>query len=405
MKTWVSIAVLALGLAAACPVLASDAGYIHGRVTTADGDIYQGEIRWGDEEAFWADIFNATKAENANIEYLDHEQIDRLRHHHRNVWQVLFGDHGGHLTHVFAVRFGDLKRIDVLGRQRLTVTFRNGEELRLKGGSNDVGARLTVLDPDVGMVRLRWSRVRTVEFTETPVHLKKKLGEPLHGTVKTDRFDYTGQIQWDNDETLSIDKLDGETRDGDVSIAFGDIRTIRKHRSGVLVTLKSGDELYLTGSNDVNRGNRGVLVKVGGIGSVKVGWRDFEEVTFSDPAPNSGPSYASFGPGRRLNGVVEVRSGDHLSGEIVFDLDETWDFELLQGTIGDTEYLIPFREIARIEPRGGSRADVELKNGLIVELEDSQDVTRKNTGVLVFTRDHRQPAYVAWSDVGAIRFE
>jgi len=404
VKTWVSIAALALGLAVACPALASDTGYIHGRVTTEDGDTYEGEIRWGDEEAFWDDIFNATKVENENLDYLDRDQVNRLRGHRRNVWEVMFGDRDDDFTHLFAVRFGDLKQIEVHGRERLTVTFRNGETLRLEGGSNDVGARLTVLDPRVGKVRVRWNRIRTVEFSETPARLRDKLGEPLYGTVKTDRFEYTGHIQWDHDETLSIDKLDGDTRDGDVSIAFGDIATIRKYRSGVLVTLKSGDELYLTGSNDVNRDNRGILVKVDGIGSVKVGWRDFDMVTFADPAPNSGPAYASFGAGRRLNGEVESRGGDRFKGEIVFDLDETWDFELLHGKNGDTEYLIPFREIVKIEPKGSFSSDVELRNGIVVELEDSQDVTRKNNGVLVFTDAGRRPEYVSWRDVGAIRF-
>jgi len=404
VKKWVPIAAVALGLALASSALASDAGYLYGRVTTDDGDVYEGELRWGNEEAFWDDIFNATKIGNDNIDYVDNATLDRLRRHRRNVFEVLFTDRDEDFTHVFAARFGDLKRIDVRGDHRLTVTFRNGEEMRLAGGSNDVGARITVLDPGVGKMRLRWNRIRSIEFMETPARLKDKLGDPLYGTVKTDRFAYTGTIQWDNDETMSVDRLDGDTRDGDVSIAFGDIQKIRKHRRGVLVTLKSGSEMYVTGSNDVNRENRGVVVKVPDIGSVKIGWKDFEEITFSD-APRSGPTYASFGQGRKLKGVVESRDGDRYAGDIVFDLDEAWDFELLQGVNGDTEYLIPFRQIARIEPKSPFRADVHLRSGLVIELEDGQDVTRENTGVLVFTSDRRKPEYLAWRDVGTIRFD
>jgi len=70
---------------------------------------------------------------------------------------------------------------------------------------------------------------------------------------------------------------------------------------------------------------------------------------------------------------------------------------------GDTEYLIPFRDIARIKPRGRSYADVELRAGLIIELEDGQDVSRKNDGLLVFT-GQKKPKYVAWEDVTEVVF-
>jgi hypothetical protein len=305
------------------------------------------------------------------------------------------------LTHLFAVRFGDLARIRVRGRDDVQVEFRNGETARLEGGSNDVGAQVTVLDPHHGRNTLEWKRIRSVEFRETPARLAKKLGEPLYGVVKSRHLDFTGRIQWDHDECLTIDQLDGDTDDGKVSLEFGDIASIRKYRRGALVTLRSGTELYLRGSNDVDRGNRGVLVKMRGLGSVKIGWNDFDEVRFL-PAPNSGRGYAEYAPGRELAGQV-VAGGQRYTGQIVFDLDESWDFELLHGKNGSTEYLIPFREIARIRPRGIRQSDVELRNGLVIELEESQDVSRKNDGLLVFT-DRQQPKYIAWRDVDEVVF-
>jgi hypothetical protein len=97
-----------------------------------------------------------------------------------------------------------------------------------------------------------------------------------------------------------------------------------------------------------------------------------------------------------------TRKGRH-DGRIVFDLDEAWDFELLHGTNGDTQYMIPFRDIARIRPEGIRRAVVELRIGLTIELEESQDVTRKNDGLLVFTGSGK-PDYVAWQDVMEVVF-
>ena len=401
MSARVSIAALVLGLALANPVSASDVGYIYGRVETVDGGAYEGQLRWGTEESFWDDVFNATKCENENLDYVDRKVLERGSWRDWSGWDFLgIRDHD--FTHVFAVRFGDLKRIHVRGDDDVVVEFRNGEELKLRGGSNDVGARITVVDPKLGTHALKWDRIRTIEFKDTPVKLHAKVGEPIFGTVKSGRYDFVGRIQWDHDECLTTDELDGDTRDGRVSVEFGDIAAIRKYRRGALVTLKSGSDLYLTGTNDVNRENRGVVVVVARVGCVKIGWDDFDEVTFG-PAPSSGRSYAEYARGHDLTGEVVARNGRY-GGRIVFDLDESRDFELLQGTNGDTEYIIPFRDIARITPRGRRGSEVELRMGLTIELEESQDVTRRNDGVLVFT-DDRKPTYIAWRNVTDLRFE
>lgn len=401
MKRWIWMAALAAALGTAGAAGASDTGYIYGRVVTDEGNTYEGQLRWGDEEAFWHDLFNATKSENEHIADVDDDVLRDLRRRDRDFWESLFANRDSDFEHLFVVRFGDLKRIEPRSRSRVDVEFRNGKTMELDGGSNDVGARITVVDPYTGTHRLRWERIKSIEFSAAPATIKDKLGDPLYGTVKTRRHEFTGHIQWDNDEALTIDELNGDTRDGDVDITFGDIAKIRKHRSGSMVKLKSGNEVYLTGSNDVNDENRGVVVKVPGIGTVMVGWDDFEEVTFKR-APDSGSSYADYGAGRKLNGVVETRSGP-LRGDIVYDLDEAWDFELLHGDNGDTRYLIPFREIAQITPRGRYRAEVLLKSGLTIELEESQDVSRDNDGVLVYTGS-RRPEYVEWRDVNMIRF-
>ena len=168
-----------------------------------------------------------------------------------------------------------------------------------------------------------------------------------------------------------------------------------------MVTLKSGTQVFLTGSNDVNHQNRGVVVVVPNLGSVKIGWRDFDELRLSR-APSTGPAYADYAAASDLEGTVVTRSGRH-AGRIVFDLDESWDFEMLQGTNGDTEYLIPFREIARIKPSGGLRSTIVLKSGMTVVLQGSQDVTRKNDGLLVYDAAG-DPAYVPWRDVTEVVF-
>jgi hypothetical protein len=127
-----------------------------------------------------------------------------------------------------------------------------------------------------------------------------------------------------------------------------------------------------------------------------VGWEDFDEATFRAP-PGSGRAYGEYAEGRAIAGTVVTRREKH-EGRLVFDLDESWDCELLHGKNGDTEYLIPFRDIDRISRHGFRRAEIALKIGLRIELEDSQDVTSSNDGLLVFGGD-RKPKYVAWRDV------
>ena len=48
------------------------------------------------------------------------------------------------------------------------------------------------------------------------------------GTVHTDDGSFRGYIQWDQDECLSSDELDGENRDGEVSLRMGEIRSIER---------------------------------------------------------------------------------------------------------------------------------------------------------------------------------
>jgi len=159
---------LALCLASAPPVFAaSDVGYLYGRVETNDGQTYEGELRWGDEEAFWDDEFDADKAGNDNLAYVDDRTMDKIRAHHWDGLDLL-GMANPDLDHIFAVRFGDLKRIEVRRGDDAIAEFRNGDELPLHGGSNDIGARITVADPKSGTQEVRWSRIRSIEFMDAP---------------------------------------------------------------------------------------------------------------------------------------------------------------------------------------------------------------------------------------------
>jgi len=391
-------------------VSAQDQGFIYGKVITEDGDEYVGPIRWGKEEVYWSDMFNASKKENKNLDYLTDRELDRLRD--RNGYDniitrfvsVSWDWDDNEFVHEFSTEFGNIKAIEVRSSDRIELELKNGDYLDLDGsGYNDIGAKIRVMDYEIGMIQIYWRDIERIEFMATPSQLKEKFGEPLYGTVRSDIGEFTGYIQWDHDERLGSDVLDGDTREGDVSIDFDKIASIKRDGySRSLVRLKSGRELELRGSNDVNDENRGIIVNVDGFGRVDIEWEDFDSVTFKD-APDSGSDYNSYGLPEKIRGLVQVDNGDKHSGEIIFDLDEEYTIEVLNGQDNDTKFIIPFMNIREIKPRGYDRSDVTLKSGDTIVMEDSQDVGRKNQGILVKTDKDR--VYIPWDRVEKITFQ
>lgn len=386
---------------------AQDEGFIYGKITTDDGDAFIGAIRWGKEEVYWTDMFNASKTENRNIDYLSREERDQLRR--RGNWDSRvstwvnnnWNDYDRSFIHQFSVQFGNIKSMDIYRSDEVEIELRDGTKVEVDGsGYNDIGTKIKVLDSEIGEIELRWSRIEKIEFMATPSRLDEKFGEPLYGTVESDIGSFTGFVQWDHDERVSTDKLDGDTYDGDVSIDFGKVTSIANDGSRSDIVLNSGRELTLRGSNDVNYENRGIIVTVDGVGRVDIPWKDFDKVTF-EKAKNSGKSYDDFKNPKPLVGEVVTTNGT-LRGEIVFDLDEALDIEVLHGKDDRSEYVIPFQNIKRIVPRGYQRAEIELRNGTKLMLEESQDVSEDNTGLLVY--ESKNPLYIPWEDVEEIIF-
>lgn len=391
---------------------AQDQGFIYGRVTTEDGDTYEGPLRWGKEEVYWTDMFNASKKENKNLDYLTNRELNELedRYDRNNNLISRFvniswdDDNNGRFLHEFSTEFGNLKSLRMRSNDRVEVELRNGDYLRVDGsGYNDVGAKITILDQELGNVRLSWNNIEQVEFLPTPSRLDEKFGEPLYGTVVCDLGEFTGFVQWDHDERVGTDVLDGEEDGDDYEIAFDKIESIERDGfSSSLVRLKSGRTLDLRGTNDVDDDNKGIIVTVKGLGRVDIDWDEFDKVTFTE-APNSGPSFDSFASAKKIKGTVEVDNGDSHKGEIIFDLDEEYTFELLNGEDDDVKFIIPFYNIKEITPRGSYSANVILKDGSKLNLEDSQDVTDKNLGMLIKTNGDR--VYVPWDRVDKITFQ
>lgn len=388
----------------------SDEGMIYGKVTTIDNNTYQGAIRWGKEEVFWFDYFNSTKLSNENLKYLsrgDKDILDRGSNRGRSgsfwFFNVDVYNYNNDYNHTFVCQFGEIKSIEILRRERVRLVLKNDNIVNLEGGSNDIGAKVNIYDEELGKIALNWSRVEKVEFFTTPEKLEYSFGKPIYGTVISTEGEFTGYIQWDNDERLTTGRLDGDNRDGDYSIEFGKIRSIEKTGRGCDVTLKSGREIYLTGSNDVNSGNRGVIVNVPDFGRMEIEWDEFDKVVFDDDVKYFGVAYDEFPEPLPLAGTVTTIDDESISGMIVFDLDEAFDYEILQGEYNGIEFSIPFRNIKKIIPKNYNYSKVELRNGQKLLLGDSHDVTDRNQGALIFI-DNENQVYVPWENIEEINF-
>jgi hypothetical protein len=226
--------------------------------------------------------------------------------------------------------------------------------------------------------------------------------------VHTRQGDFSGFVQWDRQDCVGVDALDGRTGNGALSLRFDTIRSIARHSAdSSMVTLLDGREIALSGTREVGRDNRGIYVDDPRYGRVLVSWDAFERIDFS--AAGSGPAYHDFARGRPLAGSVTTRGGRRLTGRLVYDLDESETTETLDAPSQGVDYTIPFGLIASITPVGqeepGARtARVILHSGEELQLDRAGDLGEGNGGVLIFIDGRERPEYVAWSDIQQVDF-
>ncbi|MFN7943179.1 MAG: hypothetical protein U0X73_16435 [Thermoanaerobaculia bacterium] len=400
-----AVAALASWTLLPLPAAASTAGQgrIYGTIETESGNKYTGLLRWGGEEAFWDDHFNASKEDRPALDARDR----RSRHRNRDVEVFgirISGDWSDDWAQrQFIARFGDLSEIRPQRHSEADLVMRNGETIHVEGGSNDLEDDVTVWDEKLGKLDVAWSKIRSIKFTSAPASLTPA-ERRLYGKVKTTSGEFEGFVQWDSEECLSTDKLDGETEDGDISIEMGNIRSIeRRSRRGSWVSLVDGRRIDVSGTNDVDDDIRGILVEDPRYGRVKISWDAFERVDFV-PTDKSGRGYDEYPPGKPIVATVTDAHGKTRRGEIAYDLDETGSWELLDGSSDDIDYSIPFEKVKSVRPLGGRAAEVVLRDGSKLRLEGETDVSDDNGGI-GFLKGAAAGDYVAWEDVERIDFD
>ena len=288
MRLFTMFVISAVTVTAMCGVvLADSSGRIYGKLTTVDGDVYEGLIRWDKNEASWVDILNGNK------ELPRSSRSGSRKHHDREKYIKILGitisrtrtyryEHGSAQS---GMCFGHIESMEITGDDAVRLTLKSGDMVELEGGSTDIGEsirEIVVEDIDEGEIEFEWEDIERIDFMQGNGDLASNFGERLYGTLTSRRGDeFTGWVCWDVDELFTSDILDGKRNHRKSKIEFGDIDMIERHSSkAAKVFMKNGDEFVLRGTNDVDDSNRGISVYVEGLGQIKMHWDEFGHIEF-----------------------------------------------------------------------------------------------------------------------------
>ena len=389
--------------------LADNGGRIYGKLTTVDGDTFEGMIRWDKNEASWCDVLDGTK------ELPDRDRKSkRKKYRDRESSIELFGitiAKGGSSWNwsgsaQSGIRFGHIKSLEVIDDDAVLLVLKSGEEVELENGSTDIGGSIrdiVIEDESEGEIGLVWDDLERIDFMATPSGKESNFGDRLYGTLTSRRGDeFTGWVCWDIDEVFTADILDGEQKRRDRKIKFGKIKAIERYSSnGATLTLTNGDEVVLRESNDVDDSNRGIVISDLAFGQVIVDWDEFDRLEFKeDPGTLR---YDRFDGGRALHGTVYTEDGESYEGKVRWDDDEEFSWEILDGEYHDIQFDIEFGLIKEIQKKSYRSAVVTVSDGRSFRLRGSNDVDEDNKGIYVTLNDGEE-VEIDWEEFDRIEF-
>ncbi len=380
-------------------------GRICGVVQTRDGETFEGPIRWDKNEAFWDDMLDATKKREGRY------GEGRRRERHISIFglKITWDEDRGNDKATSGIQFGYIKTLERRSRNRAILELKDGERITFYGSGTDVGSgvrEILIDDPREGEVELDWDDLDMIEFAECDPEKITRPETRLYGEVETRRGDkFKGFICWDMDELFYSDILDGEERHRNRKIPFGKIEAIeRRSSSSARVYLRNGDKMKLSGTNDVDNGNRGIVILDRDFGRVVVEWDDFDRLEFLDGGDKYLPRYDDFEKTRPLYGVLYDEDGDSYEGFIRWDDDETYSWELLDGEYRGVEVDVEFAQIAKIEKVSSRSCRVTTKSGNSFKLSGTNDVNNDNKGIFVTTEDGER-IELDWYDFDKVIFK
>lgn len=375
----------------------AESGRIYGTIRTIDGEDFEGWIRWDKNEAYWDDIIDATKERKGK----------RYRRKSRRRSSSSFFIWSSGSNRQSELKFGHIQTLIPVSSSEAVITLKSGEEYEMSGSDLGTSVRdIIVDDKEEGEIWLEWNDIDEINFSKEPTEPEGS-AERLYGKLTTRRGDeFVGWIEWDRDEVMTTDILDGnEGRRKNRKIKFGKIKSLeRRSSSSCIVTLKSGKTMKLSGTNDVNSGNRGIRVKDPALGRIDVEWNDFDIVEFMPVPRDKLPKYDSFDGGRKIMGTVFTEDGEKFEGEIVWDNDEQYTWEHLNGNFHGLNVVIEFANIKLIERHSRRGAVITTRAGRNILLKGSNDVNSENNGIIV-KLDDGDEVEIDWYDFDKAEFK
>ena len=395
-------------------VMAENEGRIYGKITTTDGDVYEGLIRWDKNEGNWVDILNGTKdlSNKSKRKYSKSDRRKRDRETSIEIFGITIGKTSSSCWNIYTsaqsgIRFGHIKTLEPIDDDRVLLILKSGEEVELYNGSTDIGnaiREIVIEDESEGDVELLWDDIELIEFESADYDDESYFGERLYGTLTTRRGDeFTGYVCWDMDELFTGDILDGDEKRRGRKIKFGKIKSIERYSSnGATIILTNGDEKLLKNSNDIDDGNSGIIISDPGFGQVIIEWDEFDNLVFTK-APRQ-IKYNEFDGGHPLMGTVYTEDGDSYTGKIRWDDDEEYSWEILDGEYHDIEFDIEFGLISKIEKRSHRTSIVTIRDGRTFRLRGSNDVDNDNKGIFIET-DNDDEVEIDWDEFSYVEFK
>jgi len=404
-----SVCIFSLLLILAASVQA-EKGRIYGKIYTDRGDILEGPIRWDKNEASWDDMLDGYKEQSRKA-----KQDKRHKYRDQGSQVKIFGltiykdGSSWSSSRQSCIAFGHIKKLTPDSDNGATLLLKNGEEAYLQNSSTDLGSgirEIIIEDADEGEIELDWYDIDYIEFFDGG-SVESSFGKRLFGTVTTSKAgEYTGWICWDVDEVFDTDIIDGRDKKRKRKIKFSQIARIEKISSQAsLIVTTDGKEIRLDDSNDVDSGNRGIVISDRKLGRVVVNWDEFESLDLKNPSDADYISYDDFDGTGQLNGTVYDEDGEAFSGKIRWDNDEEYGWEVLDGDYRGVQFDIAFENIKSVEKLSSRSSRVTLWDGRQFKLRDSNDVNDENNGIFVAAGSDKDDVVIDWEDFDRVEFK
>jgi hypothetical protein len=384
----------------------ADTGRIYAKIYTDQGDVLEGPIRWDKNEASWDDIIDGYKDTSSREKASKRHKYSDKEEDFSFFGITIGGDWLGSRTS--GIAFGHIKKLTPDGDDGAELLLKSGREVLIGNSSTDLGSSLRELIIETkteGELELAWDDIEYIEFMDGG-DVQSSFGDRIFGTVTTSRAgEFTGWICWDVDELFGSDIIDGREGARKRKVKFSNIARIEKVSSqAALVVTKDGKEMRLDDSNDVDSGNRGIVISDLKLGRVTVSWDEFESLDIKTPAATDFVTYNSFDGGRPLTGTVYDEDGTGYTGTIRWDGDEEYTWELLDGTYRDVEFDITFEHIKSIEKLSRRTCRVTLWDDRQIRLGESNDVDSDINGIFVIGSKDKDEAELDWEDFDRVEF-